>query len=407
MPPPQRTDQIGSLLRPAWLLQARSSLSSPSQMYEVTNDIQIQQAETQAIQEAVQKQLELNIRPICSGEYSRHIFYGGFFEKLEGMTPQPALPIPEAFRTDFPTTTGLAAKLGARTRAAVVCTGPIRWRRSAYLPEWEAITSALPEREMWKEAKMTLPAPSYQHMQLAPGTAFTAASGYATDAAYFAALGEAYVREIEALYAAGCRQIAIDDPHLTYFCLTQFLGGCEKDGIDPDALLDLYLESHNGFLRAKPGASDLHMGMHLCRGNVSGSTHWVTGSYDRIAEKLFTQTQYETYYLEFDDEERDGGFECLRFLPRGKNVVLGLVSTKQAELEDPEGLRTKIDQAVQCVAEGQGVSKEQALDCLALSPQCGFSSSSLAGGKEMTMERMWEKLALVRSVAQSVWKDAR
>ncbi|KAI7683777.1 hypothetical protein KC322_g13629, partial [Hortaea werneckii] len=226
-------------------------------------------------------------------------------------------------------------------------------------------------------------------------------------AAYFAALGEAYVREIEALYAAGCRQIAIDDPHLTYFCSTQFLGGCEKDGTDADALLDLYLESHNEFLRAKPGAGDLQMGMHLCRGNMSGSTHWVTGSCDRIAEKLFTRTQYETYYLEFDDEERDGGFECLRFLPRGKNVVLGLVSTKQAELEDPEGLRTKIDQAAQCVAEGQGVSKEQALDCLALSPQCGFSSSSLAGGKDMTMERMWEKLALVRSVAQSVWKDAR
>ncbi|KAI6903077.1 UROD/MetE-like protein [Hortaea werneckii] len=405
MPPPQRTDQIGSLLRPTWLLQARASLSSPSQMYEVTDDMQIHQAETQAIQQAVKKQLELDFRPICSGEYSRHIFYGGFFEKLDGMTPQPALPIPEAFRTDFPTTTGLAAKLGARTRAAVVCTGPIRWRESAYLPEWEAITSALPKREMWKEAKITLPAPSYQHMQLKPGTAFTAASGYATDEAYFAALGAAYTHEIETLYAAGCRQIAIDDPHLTYFCSAQFLAGCEKDGVDPDALLDLYLESHNRFLRARPGG-DLHMGMHLCRGNMSGSTHWVTGSYDRIADRLFAQTRYETYYLEFDDEERDGGFECLKHLPKGKNVVLGLVSTKKAELEDPEDLRRRIAQAAECVAVGQGVSKDQALDCLALSPQCGFSSSSLAGGKDMTMERMWEKLALVRSVAQSVWGDA-
>lgn len=146
--------------------------------------------------------------------------------------------------------------------------------------------------------------------------------------------------------------------------------------------------------------------MHLCRGNMSGSTHWVSGSYEHIAEKLFTKTDYETYYLEFDDAERQGGFEPIRFLPRGKNVVLGLVSTKKAELEDKEVLKSKIGQAAEVVALGQAVRKEEALECLALSPQCGFSSSSLAGGKDMTMELMWEKLGLVRGVAKEIWSEA-
>lgn len=357
-------DQIGSLLRPEKLLKARQALFSPSQMYEVSNDAQIKQAEAEAIDEVVKKQLELKIRPICSGEYCRHIFYAGLFETLEGMKPEPELPIPDAFRTDFPTTTGLA-KMGAKTRAAVVCNGPIRWRKSAYLEEWQLLTRTLPESE-WKHCKITMPAPNYQHIQLKPGTAYTAQSGYRNDEEYFQALGEAYTAEIKALYDAGCRNIQVDDPHLTYFCSSQFLGGCKADGVDTDALLDLYLESHNHFLRQKP--KDLHMGMHLCRGNMSGSTHWVSGSYDQIAEKLFSKTQYDSYYLEFDDVGRTGGFEPLRFLPKGKNVVLGLVSTKKAELEGKEDLKAKVKQAAKEVARGQGVSEQEALDSLALSP---------------------------------------
>ncbi|CAK3857819.1 methionine synthase like [Lecanosticta acicola] len=405
MAPPYRMDQIGSLLRPAELLKARDTLSSPTRMYDVSRDPEIQRAERAAIEAVVGTQLRLSLRPIVSGEYCRHIFYGGFFETLSGMTPEPDLPIPEAFRSNFPTTTGLM-RMGATTRAAVVCTGPIAWRGSAYLAEWEMLKAAvLGGGGRVEDLKITMPAPSYQHIQLKPGTAFTRESGYRTDAEYFEALGRAYTAEIQALYDAGCRNIQIDDPHLTYFCSSQFLGGCERDGVDAEELLDLYLASHNHFLEKKknhPG-KDLHMGMHLCRGNMSGSTHWVSGSYDKIAEKLFTRTKYSTYYLEFDDAERNGGFEPLRVLPKGKNVVLGLVSTKKAELEDREGLKEKIYRAAEAVAKGQSVSKEEALDSLAVSPQCGFSSSSLAGGKDMTMERMWEKLVLVRDVARQIW----
>ncbi|KAI0178632.1 UROD/MetE-like protein [Hypoxylon sp. FL1284] len=399
MAPPFRADHIGSLLRPQSLLEARSSLSSPSQMYSLDIPQSIKDAEARAIREVVQEQIDRGVRPITDGEYARHIYYGGFFEMLSGFEARPNLPIPDAFRTDFPTTTGLA-RMGATTRAAVICTGKIEYKESPYLAEWLELRNSLPEH-LWGEAKFTIPAPNYQHIQLRPGTAYTAESGYTSDEEYFADLARCYAAEFQTLYDAGLRNVQVDDPHLTYFCSAQFLGGCAKDGTDADALLALYARTHGRLLAGAPPG--LHVGMHLCRGNMAGSTHWVSGSYERIARALFNETGYSTYYLEFDDAERAGGFEPLRFLPPGKNVVLGLVSTKKPELEDPAEVRAKIAAAAAVIAEAQGVGIEEALDCLAVSPQCGFSSSSLAGGKGVTMERMWEKLQLVRDVAREVW----
>lgn len=399
MAPPFRADHIGSLLRPQNLLDARSNLSSASQMYSLDVSASIKDVENKAVLDVVELQKNKGVRPITDGEYARHIYFGGLFEKLSGFKVEPELPIPDAFRTDFPTTTGLA-KMGAKSRAVVICTGKIEYKESPYLPEWLALRNTLPESQ-WKEAKLTMPTPNYQHIQLKPGTAYTANSGYKSDEEYFGDLAKCYAAELKTLYDAGLRNVQIDDPHLTYFCSSQFLDGCKKDGTNTDDLLDLYIRTHNQVLANKP--ADLHVGVHLCRGNMSGSTHWVSGSYENIAHKLFNQTDYQTYYLEFDNFERDGGFEPLRFLPKGKNVVLGLVSTKTAELEDRADVEAKIREAAKVIAEAQGVSVEEALDCLALSPQCGFSSSSLAGGKGMTIEKMWEKLELVKDVAHDVW----
>ncbi|EMR64536.1 hypothetical protein MGN70_008284 [Eutypa lata] len=399
MAPPSRADHIGSLLRPQSLLDARSSLSSPSQMYSLEIPQAVKDVEAEAIRDVVRLQVEKGVRPITDGEYARHIYYGGFFEKLSGFEVKPDLPIPGAFRTDFPTTTGLA-KMGAKTRAVVVCTGKMEYKDSPYLSEWLLLRDSLP-RSLWGEAKFTIPSPNYQHIQLKPGTAWTPGSGYTSDPEYFRDLARCYGAEIKTLYDAGLRNLQVDDPHLTYFCSSQFLEGCRKDGTNTDELLDLYLGAHKQLLANKP--ADLHVGMHLCRGNMSGSTHWVSGSYEKIAYKLFNQTDYQTYYLEFDDVERSGGFEPLRFLPKGKNVVLGLVSTKSAELEDKTVAKEKIAAASQVIADAQKVSLEEALDCLAISPQCGFSSSSLAGGKGMSMDLMWEKLRLVHDIAKEVW----
>ncbi|KAI8628876.1 hypothetical protein F5Y19DRAFT_99915 [Xylariaceae sp. FL1651] len=399
MAPPFRNDHVGSLLRPKELLEARASLASPSQMYSLEIPESVKEAERKAIRDVVQLQLQKGVRPITDGEYARHIYYGGFFEKLLGFEARPTLPIPDAFRSDFPTTTVLA-EMGAKTRAAVVCTGKIAYEESPYLAEWLSLRANLPE-DLWGAAKFTVPAPNYQHIQLKPGTAWTPESGYTSDQEYFDDLAKCYAAELQTLYDAGLRNIQVDDPHLTYFCSSMFLGGCRKDGTDTDELLDLYTRTHNKLLAQKP--KDLHVGMHLCRGNMSGSVSWVDGSYEMIAKKLFNETGYETYYLEFDDVERAGGFEPLRFLPKGKNVVLGLISTKKAELEDLRAIKEKIQHAAKVIAKAQGIDISEALDCLALSPQCGFSSSSLAGGKGMTDERMWEKLKLVKQVADEVW----
>lgn len=368
-------------------------------MYSLDVPQSVKDAETQAVREVVQQQLQIGVRPITDGEYARHIYYGGFFEKLSGFEAKPNLPIPDAFRSDFPTTTGLA-KMGAKTRAAVVCTGKIQYETSPYLSEWLVLRDYL-SQHLWREAKFTIPAPNYQHIQLKPGTAWTKESGYATDQEYFDDLSKCYAAELQTLYDAGLRNIQVDDPHLTYFCSSQFIEGCQRDGTDVDELLDLYTRTHNQLLANKP--ADLHAGMHLCRGNMSGSTHWVSGSYEKIAYKLFNETDYQTYYLEFDDVERAGGFEPLRFLPKGKNVVLGLVSTKTPEMEDPEIIKEQISAAAAVIASAQGISQVEALDSLAISPQCGFSSSSLAGGIGMTMDKMWQKLRLVRNIASEVW----
>ncbi|TKA24514.1 hypothetical protein B0A50_06671 [Salinomyces thailandicus] len=403
MAPPYHADQIGSLMRPQALLTARAHLQDSSHIYDTISEATIHEAEQNAIDWAVQKQLDLGIRPICSGEYGRHIFYGGFFETLEGMTLHPELPIPDAFRTDFPTTTKIAS-MGINTRPGIVCTGPVRWKGSAYMAEWKMLRRSLPE-EKWKECKITMPAPSFEHIQLKSGTAVTKESGYANDEAFFADLAKAYAAEIKALYAEGLRNIQIDDPNMTYFCSQQFLDGCKKDGTDTDALLDLYLEAQNNLLREVRELEGLQTGVHLCRGNF-GSRHFVSGSYDKIAQKLFNDTLYDTFYLEFDDRERQGSFEPLQHLPRGKSVVLGLVSTKTVAMERKEELKKLMMDAAEIVAVGQGVSKEEALGSLALSPQCGFSSSSLGHGEGMTMEKMWEKLCLVSSTAKEVWQDA-
>jgi len=251
------------------------------------------------------------------------------------------------------------------------------------------------------------------HIQLKPGTAYSADSGYKDDESYFRDLATCYTHTIETLYDHGCRFIQIDDPHLTYFCDTSFLAGCTKDKTDTDALLALYINVYAWILEPiiiqKPAKyADLRIGIHLCRGNMLGSTHWVSGSYEQIANKLFNDTKHiDTFYLEFDDESRAGGFKPLRYLPRGKNVVLGLVSTKSAELEDTEVLRGKIHEAAKVVAQAWGSSEDVALrEALAISPQCGFSSHSAKGGIGMTWDKQWEKLELLRDVAKEVWSTS-
>lgn len=409
MPPAYRVDHIGSLLRPQSLLDARNA-KDYSATYTKENLDAIKAAENEAIKLAIDEQMRHDIRPLTNGEYPRPIFYAGLFENLRGMTTFDKLPVPEAFRTDFPTTTGLLKQFGLKTRSCVIATGKVEFddANPPYVKEWLQLSGLLSEQKYLPQCKITIPAPSWQHIQLKSGTAYTKESGYTNDAAYFRDLAACYVRIIETLYDHGCRFIQIDDPHLTYFCDAAFLAGCEKDGTNTDELLNLYIQVYSwifGPLKSNGKYADLEVGIHLCRGNMAGSTHWVSGGYEKIAEKLFNDTSgIHTFYLEFDDVERTAGFEPLRFLPRGKCVVLGVVSTKKAELEEKSRLVEKIKIAANIIAEAWGVTQSEALrEAIAISPQCGFSSHSLKGGLGMTWERQWEKMDLLRQVASEVW----
>lgn len=399
MAPPFRAEQIGSLLRPADLLAARTA-SDLKASYTPELPENVKKLTRDAIASAIKQQISLSIRPLTSGEYERQIFYGGFFEKLQGFEVFPALPIPEGFRTDFPTIVTLQSK-GIKTRPAVVATGKIKHVKSAYLEEWEVLKSLVPEAQ-WKECKITMPSPTWQHMQLAKGTAYS--SVYSSDKEYFKDLAAAFKSEFLALYSAGLRSIQIDDPNLTFFLTSGFLAGCVKDGVDPNELLDLYIWAHNACLEGLP--EDLHVGVHLCRGNMASSTHVAVGSYEMIAKRIFTGLNYHTFYLEYDSD-RSGDFEPLRHLPTGKNVVLGVVSTKTPELEDLDELVERVHAAGDVIAKGQERSRKGVLnDSLGVSPQCGFASMSEGGGVGMTEERMWEKLVLVRDLARRIWDDA-
>ncbi|KAF7341895.1 Methionine vitamin-b12 [Mycena sanguinolenta] len=399
MPPSFRADQIGSLLRPASLLDARKS-------QDVYRDSalspEIAEATKTAIAGAVQKQLELSIRPITSGEYERTVFYSGFFEKLEGMTTTRGLPLPDAFRKGLPISYALL-KMGRMDWEATIATGPIRRTAPAYLDAWEMLKSVTPP-EHWGECKMSLPSIGWEHLVLAHGTAW-APGVYDSDRAYFADLATAYRAELRALYDAGLRHVQIDDPNLCWFFVDAFVDGCHADGVNPDELFDLYVWAHNEVLRDRP--TGMHIGIHLCRGSTSAFHEFTWGSYESIAEKLLTKLDYEQFYLEYEDPKRQGSFAPLRFLPRGKSVVLGIMSAKTGELEDIDMLEARVREAAEAIAKGQGRSAEEVLeDTLAVSPQCGFASLNVNVGDGFTEEKMWAKLVLLRDVARRLWKDA-
>ena len=199
--------------------------------------------------------------------------------------------------------------------------------------------------------------------------------------------------------------IQIDDPNLTFFCDPDFIKAQQSEGVDLDALLDLHIKCHNDVLADLP--SDLNIGIHLCRGNFPNGIFLGTGSYDRIARKLFQDLNHKLMYLEYDSD-RAGDFTPLKSLPKDKAVVLGIVTTKHAEMEDIDALKARVVQAADVIAEGQGTSREEALkNNLAVSPQCGFASASDGKGSGMSEEIQWQKLELLKKLAEDIWGTIR
>jgi len=362
---PFRADQVGSLLRPAELAAARARFKRGE-----IDAATLQAAEDQAISAAVRRQEALGLQSITDGELRRDWWHLDFLAQLDGVTqrenPGPKFQTGEHGGEQPPIAT-VTGRIG--------CSRPIMAEHFAYL-----------SKQTTRTPKMTIPSPSMLHLR--GGRAAISRETYPEMDAFWADVAAAYRAAIGHLYAAGCRYLQLDDISFAYLCDPTIKANCRANGDDPAALPQTYADTINAALAGKP--ADLHVTLHTCRGNFKSA--WVAeGGYDPVVQAMFS-TDVDGYFMEFDSL-RAGSFEPLRALPRGKKVVLGLVSTKLGELESKDELKRRIHEASQFVP----------LEHLCLSPQCGFSSTH--HGNALSMDDQWRKLERVVQVAAEVWGD--
>jgi 5-methyltetrahydropteroyltriglutamate--homocysteine methyltransferase len=360
---PFRADQVGSLLRPAALAAERGRFKRGE-----TDAAQLRAAEDEAIADVVKRQEAIGLQGITDGEFRRDWWHLDFLAQLDGVTlrdnPGPKFQTGEHGGEQPPIAT-VTGKIG--------CSRPIMTEHFAYL-----------KSQTTRTPKMTIPSPSMLHLR--GGRAAISREAYDDMTVFWADVAVAYRVAIGQLYAAGCRYLQLDDITFAYLCDPKIQANCRANGDDPAALPQTYADTINAALAGKP--SDLHVTIHTCRGNFKSA--WVAeGGYDTVVQAMFS-THVDGYFMEFDSA-RAGGFEPLRALPKGKKVVLGLVTTKVGELESKDMLKRRIDEA----------SKYVALDDLCLSPQCGFSSTH--HGNTLSMDDQWRKLERVVEVAREVW----
>jgi 5-methyltetrahydropteroyltriglutamate--homocysteine methyltransferase len=367
---PFRAEHVGSLLRPRALVQARHDFTAGH-----IDAARLRKVEDDAIRDVVALQEDIGLRVATDGEFRRTSWHMDFIYRLGGVTRTDD-EIVVAFRNDEGTGEFIAAGLAVRDRLHLV--EPIFTDDFAFLAE--QVRTAVP--------KMTLPSPSMVHFRA--GTAAVDRSAYPDLDAFWADLADTYADEIRALAAAGCRYLQLDDTSLA--CLND---PAQRDmlaarGEDADEAHLRNIRTINAAIAERPAG--MRIAAHMCRGNFRSS--WAAeGSYDYVAEGLFGELDVDAFFCEFDDE-RSGGFAPLRFVPPGKLVVLGLVTTKRGRLEDPDMLKRRIDEAARYVP----------LEQLCLSPQCGFSSN--VEGNALNPYQEVDKLRLVVAVARDVWGEA-
>jgi 5-methyltetrahydropteroyltriglutamate--homocysteine methyltransferase len=363
-PPPFRADHVGSFLRPKNLAEARAKFAK--------NEIdaaQLRAIEDAEIKKVIARQEEIGLKLATDGEFRRSWWHFDFFGMLEGV---------QIVDIDH----GIQFK-GVETKPrAVQVTGKIGFSNHPMVDHFKflkANTKVTP--------KMTIPAPSVMHFRMEPDAVKT--SAYKSRDDIFDDLGAAYAKAVKAFYDAGCRYLQFDDTAWAYLCSQDELTKAKARGLDVDHLQESYTKMINTALAAKP--ADMTITTHVCRGNFR-STFISSGGYEPVAENLLAKCNYDGYFLEYDTD-RAGGFEPLRFLPKGKKqVVLGLVTSKTGRLEQPGDIKKRIEEA----------SKFAPLDQFCLSPQCGFASTE--EGNTLAEEEQWAKLKMIIGIANEVWK---
>ena len=371
-----RADQVGSLLRPAALLDARERFAQGS-----IDLAALRQHEDAAIAEVVRQQEDCGLEIVVDGEYRRENWWIDFVAALKGVEIRDG-DAKQAFVA--PGANDHGHDHGWKyVPKNVVTTGRVHLDAPVNADDFAFLRGATK-----RTAKITLPSPTRLHFH--GGRAAVSSEAYPDIEEFFSDLAAVYQREIAALEGVGCRYIQIDDPLMTYFISDRLRAEVREAGDDPDARLARYVELTNACISKR--RPDTAIGIHVCRGNSRSG--WIAeGGYERIAEAVLGGLRADHFLLEYDDE-RSGDFEPLRHVPPGMKVVLGLVTTKRGELESADTLKRRIDEA----------SRHVPLENLALSPQCGFAST--VEGNIITPQDQWAKLGLVVAVARAVWGHA-
>ncbi len=367
--PPFRADHVGSLLRPERLLRARADFADGK-----LPAADLRAVEDEAITEAVRMQEEIGLQAATDGEFRRASWHMDFIYSLGGVAKAPG-NMAVQFRNPSGTIEWTPAALHIASKVRLEQT--IFEDAFSYLQT--QVKSALP--------KLTIPSPNMVHYRGGPASIDPAV--YPDIEQFWSDLAAAYAEEVRRVYGLGCRYLQFDDTSLAYLNDPAQRAQIAARGEDAEHMHLRYIKQINDALAAKP--EDLAVTTHMCRGNFQSS--WAAeGGYDFVAEALFSELNVNGFFLEYDDA-RSGSFEPLRFVPKGKMVVLGLVTTKRGELEDPDVIKRRIDEA----------SRYVPLDQLCLSPQCGFSST--VEGNKLTFDEEVAKLRLVVDVARDVWGD--
>jgi 5-methyltetrahydropteroyltriglutamate--homocysteine methyltransferase len=361
--PPFRADVVGSILRTSPLKEARAKREKG----EISAE-ELKQVEDREIEKIIRKQEEVGLKVATDGEFRRSWWHFDFYGMLDGV---------EIYELDH----GIQFQ-GVQTKPrSIRVTGKLGFSTHPMLEHFKflkAHTRVTP--------KMCIPSPATLHFRLEPNAVVT--KEYADRDAIFDDLARTYRQAIRGFYDAGCRYLQFDDTAWAYLCSQAELKKARERGLNADRLAADYGGVINAALDGKP--ADMVVTTHICRGNFR-STWIAEGGYEPVAETLLGKLNYDGYFLEYDTA-RAGGFEPLRFLPKGgKIVVLGLVTTKSGQLENKDDIKRRIDEA----------TKYAALDQLCLSPQCGFASTE--EGNVLAEDEQWAKLRMVVELAEQVW----
>lgn len=365
---PAHYDHVGSFLRPLALLEAREQHAKGQ-----ITAAALRLVEDQAISDIVKFQQDVGLKSITDGEFRRTYFHIDFLEQLGGV------------KTDIPVT--IQKPDGSLELAPPVMrvVDKVRHVKDIQLADYQYLASQVAPG---LTPKVTIPSPTMLHFR--GGRAGISREHYPElDPAFYDDVAQAYGDELRSLAAAGCTYVQLDDTNLAYLCDEKMREAARQRGDDPNELPHRYAAFSNKVVAQKPAG--MLLAMHLCRGNFK-STHAASGNYEPVAEALLSEMNLDAYFMEYDDD-RSGDFKPLRFLPKGKTVVLGLVTTKFDQMESKDDLKRRIDEA----------ARYAPLEQLALSPQCGFSST--VHGNNIAVEAQRNKLRLVIETAREVWGD--